>query len=73
MEEQTLSWEFPYEIALALKAAYPAQDLESLSLNRLHEMILGLPCFQDDPSLVNDDLLMSIYQDWYEEILHEQE
>lgn len=73
MEEQTLSWEFPYEIALALKETYPEQDLEALSLNRLYEMILGLSRFQDDPSLVNDDLLMSIYQDWYEEILHEQE
>jgi FeS assembly protein IscX len=73
MEKQTLSWEFPYEIALALKEAHPTQDLETLSLNHLQEMILALPHFQDDASLLNDDLLMSIYQDWYEEILHEQE
>ncbi len=72
MRQTPLSWEFPYEIALALKAAHPQADLENLSLNALQEMILALPGFLDDPSLANDDILLTIFQDWYEEIIHEQ-
>ncbi len=72
MTPTPLSWEFPYEIALALRAAHPQADLENLSLNDLHAMILALPHFLDDPSLVNDDILLTIFQDWYEEIIHEQ-
>ncbi len=69
---QALTWEYPYEIALALKAAHPQVRLEDLSLNELEAMILALPAFQDDPSLANDGLLLAIYQDWYEEIIDEQ-
>lgn len=72
METEFLTWEYPYEIALALKAAHPQADLENLSLNDLESMIRALPQFQDDPSLVNDDILLAIYQDWYEEIIDEQ-
>lgn len=66
--EQTLVWDAIYEIALALKAQYPQEDLENVSLANILEWTLNLPNFNDDPELANDEILMAIYQEWYEEI-----
>ncbi len=65
---QPLYWDAAYEIVLALKAQHPSEDLEDLSLEKLFEWIVALPNFQDDPALANHDILMAIYQEWYEEI-----
>lgn len=62
-----LSWDASYEIVLALQAAYPKVEIESVSLERLNQMIVALPQFGDDPSLVNDGILMDILREWYEE------
>ena len=67
-----LNWESTYAIALALKSAYPQTNLEDVSLGQIYRWTLELPEFQDDPSLANDEILSAIYQDWLEEILHEQ-
>lgn len=66
--EQTLVWDAVYEIALALKAQYLQEDLENASLENIFEWTLNLPNFIDDPELANDEILMAIYQEWYEEI-----
>ena len=66
--EQTLVWDAIYEIALALKAQYPQENLENVSLENIFEWTLNLPNFKDDPELANDEILMAIYQEWYEEI-----
>ena len=66
---ETLNWESTYAIALALKAAHPGMDLETVSLQMIFKWTLALPTFEDDPALANDDILAAIYQDWYEEIL----
>ena len=66
-----LTWESTYAIALALKSAYPNIDMASVTLGNIHAWTLALSKFDDDPALVNDDILAAIYQDWYEEILHE--
>jgi FeS assembly protein IscX len=62
-----LSWESSYEIVLALQATYPNIQIESVSLEALNTMIVALPDFGDDPSLVNDGILMDILREWYEE------
>ncbi|MFN3492295.1 MAG: Fe-S cluster assembly protein IscX [Anaerolineales bacterium] len=36
----------------------------------MYAWALALPEFDDDPQLANDDILRSIYQDWYEELIH---
>lgn len=68
----SLSWESPYAIVQALRQAYPKRDFMSLSLNELERLVRALEGFQDEEDMVNDDILLEIYQLWYEESLHEQ-
>ncbi len=63
-----LTWEGTYAIALALKNAHPDVELETVSLGMIEAWILALPNFADDPALMNEEILMRIYQDWFEEI-----
>lgn len=65
---QALYWDAIYEIVLALKARYPQQDLEGVSLGDIFKMTTQLPEFADDPKLANDEILSAIYQEWFEEI-----
>lgn len=65
--DKPLYWDAIYEIVLALKARYPKENLENLSLQQLYERIVVLPNFADDPALANDDILAAIYQEWFEE------
>lgn len=69
---ESLTWESTYAIALALKRAYPGIDMETVTLGDIQIWTLALENFDDDPALVNDEILSAIYLDWYEEILHEQ-
>ncbi len=68
---EPLYWESTYAIALALKAARPQIDLQNVSLQMIFDWTVALPGFEDDPSLVNDGILAAIYQDWFEETIHE--
>jgi FeS assembly protein IscX len=63
-----LNWEASFAIAKALMAAFPNVDLQDVSLDMIYRWTLDLPQFSDDPELVNDSILMAIYQEWYEEI-----
>ena len=49
-------------------AAHPSVDLETVTLAMIQAWVTALPEFADDPTLVNDDLLAAIYQEWYEEV-----
>lgn len=64
----SLNWDAIYEIVLALKSRYPQVDLEEVSLRQVYEWTTALPGFSDDPELANDEILMAIFQEWYEEI-----
>lgn len=68
---EPLYWESTYAIALALKAARPQADLQNISLQMIFDWTVALPGFKDDPSLANDGILAAIYQDWFEETIHE--
>ena len=68
---EPLTWESTYAIALELKRAHSRIDMENVTLGNIHNWTLALEDFDDDPALVNDEILSAIYQDWYEEILHE--
>lgn len=61
-------WDSTYEIALALKERYPDEDLENVSLQMLFEWVIALPEFGDDLELANDEILLAIFQEWYEEL-----
>jgi FeS assembly protein IscX len=66
-----LNWESTFAIALVLKSKYPQMNLESVSLGDILRWTLALEDFQDDPALVNDEILSAIYQDWFEETLND--
>ncbi len=65
--EQALNWDAIYEIALTLKRQFPDEDLENVSLQQIFAWTMALPNFKDDPELANDEILLAIYQEWYEE------
>jgi len=65
---EPLTWESTYAIALELKRAYPGIDLAAVTLGDIQRWTLALPAFDDDPALVNEDILSAIYQEWYEQI-----
>jgi FeS assembly protein IscX len=69
--DEPLTWESTYAIALALMDDHPGVDMETVTLGDVQRWTLALRNFDDDPALVNDDILLAIYQDWYEETLHE--
>jgi len=66
-----LNWESTFAIALALKHKYPSVDFETVSLGDVYYWTLALEGFEDDPALVNDEILSAIYQDWFEETLND--
>ena len=68
---EALNWESTYAIALALRRAHPNAVMELVSLNQVFHWTLDLPGFNDDPALANDNILAAIYQDWFEETLHD--
>ena len=62
----TLTWDASYAIALALQHKFPDQALEDVSLQMIFDWTLELPNFEDDPEMVNQEILAAIYQEWYE-------
>ncbi len=68
---EPLHWEATYAIALALKAKHPQVDLQDVSLQMIFDWTVALPEFEDDPLLAHDGILAAIYQDWFEETIHE--
>ena len=68
----TLTWESTYAIALELKRQHQDANIEDVTIQQILDWTLQLQEFEDDPSLVNDDILYAIYQDWFEENIHGQ-
>ncbi len=67
----TLNWETTYGVALELSRNHPGLDLDEVTLGQVYEWTLSLEDFEDDPALCNDEILASIYQEWYEVIIHD--
>jgi len=67
MDEEPLTWESPYAIALALRRQHPQVDLEQVSLGMIYRWTIALPEFNDDRELANEAILAAIYQEWFEE------
>jgi len=63
-----LSWDSSYAIVLELKERYPDIDIDAVGLQKLYQMIMTLPNFDDDPELANDAILAHILGEWYEEV-----
>jgi len=65
----SLSWESTFGIAMELRRQHKDVNIEEVTLQQIYKWTLELPDFEDDPALANDDILRSIYQDWFEENL----
>ena len=70
---EPLNWEATFAIAMTLKRLHPDADLAQVSLKKIYDWTVALPEFADDPSLANDGILAAIYQDWFEETLHDRQ
>ena len=66
----TLNWESTYAIAMELRRRHGDVNIEEVSLQQIYQWTIELSEFEDDPALVNDDILYAIYQDWFEENTH---
>jgi len=66
----SLNWESTFAIALELKRTHKDVNIEEVTLQQIYNWTMALSEFEDDPALVNDDILYAIYQDWYEELIH---
>ena len=66
--DDELTWDDSYLIALTLKKLHPDVVLENVSLQQIYHWTIALTEFRDDPNLANEDILLSIYREWYEEV-----
>ena len=62
-----LTWRDIDGLARELAEQFPGRDPLGIDLRSLHEMILSLPAFNDDPDAATDELLEQIQAAWYEE------
>jgi len=62
-----LTWDDSYAIAFNLKQQHPGVSLEEISLEMIYQWTLALPGFDDEPGLVNEEILNAIIQEWLEE------
>jgi FeS assembly protein IscX len=67
----TLNWESTYALAIELERTHPDVNLPDVTLGDIYKWAMALPDFEDDPALCNDEILTSIYQEWYEVTVHD--
>jgi FeS assembly protein IscX len=69
--KMTLTWETSYAIALELKRLHPDANIAEVTLGQIYDWTLQIQEFEDDPALCNDDILSSIHQEWFEELMND--
>lgn len=62
-----LKWTDAAEIGIELADAYPDLDPLTLSFVKLHELVLALDGFEDDPEASNERILETILTAWLNE------
>ena len=62
-----LKWEDSLDIAIELLERYPEVDPQYIRFTDLHEWIIKLEDFDDDPQRSNEKILESIQMNWIEE------
>jgi FeS assembly protein IscX len=65
-----LYWDSTYAVATTLMDMYPKYNPENVGLYELADLVENLPGFQDDPSLVTEQILLDIQTVWYEETIN---
>jgi len=62
-----VKWSEAEDIALALMETHPGVDPLSVRFTDLHQWVVALPGFRDDPKASNEGLLEKIQMAWLEE------
>jgi FeS assembly protein IscX len=62
-----VTWSDAEDIALALMETHPGVDPLSVRFTDLHQWVVALPGFRDDPKASNEGLLERIQMAWLEE------
>jgi FeS assembly protein IscX len=62
-----VKWSDAEDIALALMETHPGVDPLSMRFTDLHQWVVALPGFRDDPKASNEGLLEKIQMAWLEE------
>jgi FeS assembly protein IscX len=62
-----MTWKDAEDIALALMEQHPDTDPLTVRFTDLHNWVVALPGFADDPKGSNEGLLEAIQMKWYEE------
>ncbi len=61
-----MRWNDIAELVQSLEDNYHDEDLTTLRIGELYDLILSLPDFEDDPDEVTDSLLESVLEAWIE-------
>ena len=62
-----MQWTDVLEIAIALDEVHPAVDPTRLRFTDLHQWVMALTGFADQPGRSNDKILEAIQQAWIDE------
>jgi FeS assembly protein IscX len=62
-----MKWSDAEDIAIALMEAHPDTDPLSVRFTDLHQWVVALEDFDDDPKASNEGLLEAIQMKWHEE------
>ncbi len=63
----TLTWHDAEEIGILLLEQDPHADPLTIRFTDLHNRVIGLPGFEDDPQKSNESILEAIQMAWYDE------
>ncbi|HKW91957.1 MAG TPA: Fe-S cluster assembly protein IscX [Methylomirabilota bacterium] len=62
-----MTWSDAEDVALALMEAHPDVDPLTVRFTDLHQWVVALPGFRDDPKSSNEGILEAIQMKWVEE------
>lgn len=68
-----MKWTNAEDIGIALHEKFPAQDPLAVRFTDLHQRVMELDGFDDDPKASNEPKLEAIQMAWYEEWKDNQE
>ena len=62
-----MKWTDTREIAIALAEKFPDQDPKAVRFTDLHQWVMALPGFDDDPKRCGEKILEAIQMAWIDE------
>jgi len=62
-----MKWTDSREIAILLSEKFPDQDPKAIRFTDLHQWVMSLPGFDDDPNRSGEKILEAIQMAWIDE------